>query len=105
MENGIVIDITDTGVVQAMHMDEFPLTFLGKASIERATEIVFDEVTQLWDIVLPKSTKRTASLSGFTGYDEARKFEVKWIQTCRRGGVEPNTDRGLARAYVIRYCI
>ena len=43
-----VIDFTPEGMAQAMHNDKFDLSFLGRQSIERATEIVFDEDYQQW---------------------------------------------------------
>lgn len=102
-ETGLVIDISPLGVAQAMHMDEFPLGFLGDARVTRASEIHFNEETQLWDIILPgMEAPLCRATVGFNGYDEARKFEVFWLQNCRRGEVSPYTLEAAARAQKLR---
>ena len=86
----LVIDISPCGVAQALHMDFFNLGFLGKAKVERASEIHFDEGTQLWDIILPGHTLPLCyAVVGFEGYDKARGFEVIWLQNCRRLQINP----------------
>lgn len=82
----MVFDINTTGGATGLYFDEFPLGFLGKQEIGRASEIKFNDGTQLWDIWIPGAYE--ASVTGFQGYDEARKFEVVWLQACRKQGIE-----------------
>jgi len=95
----LVIDFSPEGTAQAMHRDAFPLGFLGKQTIERASEIVFDEDTQLWDIKLPFARYGGAFMThpgarDFHGYDEARRVEVAWLDGCRLAGVSPFSEEG-----------
>jgi len=95
-EKMMVIDITLDGTAQAMHRDEFPLGFLGRQKIERASEIIFNEDTQLWDIhpaVDCGGFSHHVAARGFDCYDTARKVEVAWFEECRLVGLDPNDDR------------
>ena len=85
----IVIDIAPTGRTHALHFDEFPLTFLGKAKVTRASNIVFNEQLQCWDIILPDMDVAYAENMGFQSYEEAREFEVTWLQECKKRGINP----------------
>ena len=115
----IVIDINHVGSLHALHMDEFPLSKFGRMDINRASTIDFNPETQLFDIMLKDATRypvRQASgplkvleytdkdgddclypheALGFTGYDEARRFEVDWIQESRKLGVDPLDPEGV----------
>ena len=74
-----VINITPSGAVKAMHLDSFPLGFLGAQRIERASDIRFGEGTQTWGIWFRiDDTYITPSevYGGFNSYEEARAFEV-----------------------------
>ena len=88
----MVFDINPTGGITGLHFDQFDLGFLGKKEIGRASEIMFNEETQLWDIQIPGACE--PSVTGFLGYDEAREFEVLWLQECRKQGVEPFSWEG-----------
>lgn len=88
----LIIDITEKGQVQSLHMDEFDLGFLGDKKITRASNIVFNELTQMWNIILPKD--ESPSVSFFECYEEAREFEIKWLQRCRKHGVSPYSLEG-----------
>ena len=97
--NFMVIDIAPTGEVSAMHREQFPLAFLGNQKIERASEIKFDEESQLWDVALPRdgAAERSAvywrvvdEARGFASYDVARKFEVRWLEECKLARVAPS---------------
>ncbi len=91
----LVIDVSPDGVVQGLHMDAFPLDFLGPKKISRASEIHHNESTQKWDIILPgKESPECAAVSSFDGYDIAREFEVKWLQACRKAEIQPYTFLG-----------
>ena len=92
MDKEIVIDINQVGGAQGMHFDKFSLGFLGRQKITRASEILFNEDTQLWDIWIPGGHE--SCVTGFSGYDEARSFEVQWLQECRKQGVEPLSVEG-----------
>lgn len=96
-----IITFDAFGGVEAMHRDEYPIDFLGKMTITRASEIVFDEETQKWGIVLvdPKlcapGTAMPEATKGYHGYDIARAVEVAWLDACRLDGVMPLSDMGL----------
>lgn len=84
-----IIEFAPSGAVFSLHQDGFNLGFLGPQKIERATDIQFNETRQNWDIyVLPQGETgggfhwTIPSLRAFTAYDEARRFEVAWINLC-----------------------
>lgn len=115
----IVIDINSMGGAKALHMDEFPLSFLGRMEIGRASTIDFNPETQLFDINLKDATRYQIGPAscpphsrgvydgrhyachypdeacGFRGYDEARRFEVDWIQGSRKLGIDPLDPEGV----------
>lgn len=98
MDKELVIAISPSGKVEAMHQDGFDLAFLGDRSIRRQTEIKFNLESQRWDITYLDAEEGQhlhPSLSGFAGYDEARGYEVRWINQCRLDGIDPMSDRGL----------
>ncbi len=104
----LVIAIDGDGTVNALHMDGFDLGFLGDKTIQRQTEILFDEKNQCWDIhyivtSIPGDIIRHEALNGFAGYDEARRFEVMWVNACRLHSIEPETALGTAYAAFLRY--
>lgn len=73
----IVIRIDAVGTVHGLHYDNFDLGFLGPKQIERASEILFDDDSQTFYVLLPGFTVPTGhSLRGFPKYDMARSFEV-----------------------------
>lgn len=102
----LVIEISGGGQVASLHMDAFDLGFLGDKRIRRQTDIVFDaESNQKWDIqYLDNGTAvpGTRSLSGFDTYEDARSFEVKWLNQCRLYGVDPTSAEGQAYADELR---
>lgn len=85
----IVLDFDSNGQAQGMHFDQFDLGFLGDKHVTRASEIVYNDTTQLWDVVLPNQGIAHTPLQGFSGYDVARAFEVQWLQECRKREVDP----------------
>lgn len=95
----LVIEIQETGKVEALHMDGFDLGFLGDKKVFRQTDIVFCEETQKWDLVYlvaGASGFYADELTGFVSYEVARRFEVSWINDCRLQGIDPVSDEGLA---------
>ena len=99
MQKEIVIDIAPGGQAQGMNFDQFDLGILGKKKITRASEIIFNETTQLWDVWLPGADK--ASVTGFSGYDIARSFEVDWLQGCRKAQIDPRSMEGADMAMAV----
>lgn len=97
----IVINIAEDGPVTALHFDEFDLGFLGQKKVERASEILFNEDSQDWRIEIPDLTPRNPAfsgtppdvytISGFSGYDVARAFEVDFLQACMKRNVSPHS--------------
>jgi len=105
---GHVIDFTPAGEVQAMHNDKFPLGFLGRQEIHRATEIKFNEETQTWSLCYPNDDSAIPLsyppelCEGFKSYEGARQVEVAWLNACRLEGVGRNSTEGLAALKFIR---
>jgi hypothetical protein len=96
----LVIDITESGKVESIYSDTFNLGFLGAQKVYRQTDIVFETISQTWDIHYLNEDGTRAfgenappALAGFTWYEEARKFEVAWLNACREQGVASETDR------------
>lgn len=82
----MVIDFTPEGQVQALHQDAFPLWFLGRMEVTRASTIAFNEESQRWDIHLhlPGGAKWSCpELTGIDGYELARLVEVTWLDQLR----------------------
>lgn len=103
-EDFMVIDFRANGTVEAMHRDKFPLDFLGKQAIKRASDIRFDEQAQLWDIHLAVDDKfvEVGTAKGFATYDEARKMEVRWLEMARLHDLDPMSEGGLNLLAVLR---
>ncbi len=102
----MVIDIGPTGSVEAMHRDAFNLDFLGKQTIQRASDIRFDSDTQKWDIFLAHGcTDEFVGVNeakGFATYEEARKMEVRWLEMARLHSVSPLSSEGISILNVLR---
>jgi hypothetical protein len=100
MSADIVIDFRPEGTVQGMHRDEFNLGFLGAQRIERASEIKFNEESQLWDIYFPYrgGWESDFMFRGFETYNGARDFEVAYINACRLAGYPPVSPKGYSLA-------
>jgi len=97
----IVIDFNDTGTVEGLHHDEFDLKFLGRKIVGRASEIFHDADSDTWYVLLPHQVEMGDSYSaarGFVSYDQARRFEVVWLNECRKRGFRTdihNNDVGV----------
>ena len=106
--NELVIEIGCTGKVQALHSDKFDLGFLGPKSIERQTEIRFNDELQKWDIhyLIPGGygdAVNVPAMNNFEGYEDAREFEVRWVNACRLHSIPPECVIGLAYAAFLRF--
>jgi hypothetical protein len=108
-EDALVITFDPSGQVESLHIDQFDLGFLGKKSIQRATDIVYDEAKETWGIyLLDDEGHRKPPVhgsSGFATYETARKVEVGWLNLCRLNDIDPVSDYGhvllnQARKYV-----
>lgn len=88
-----VILINSCGAIKSMHNDKFDLGFLGSQTINRASDIRFDEGSQTWGIwffvdgkfVQPSQT----SHYGFDSYESARKKEVAVMNDSLKTGLPP----------------
>lgn len=100
----MVYDFAIDGRVEGMHTDKFSLAFLGQQSISRASDIVFNHATQLWDIhvLYLAPAPPIEACSGFESYEVAREFEVRWFNTARRLEVLPMSSWGRAIALGLR---
>lgn len=108
MDQPMVISFDPAGPVNALHRDEFTLDFLGARTITRASDIRFDEQTQLWDVWLPEAPGsqnffRVEEAAGFPSYNAAREFEVQWLDACLLAGVDAFEDLGRSIASQIRH--
>lgn len=103
MNEEIVVTFKPSGVVTALHMDEFDLGFLGDKKIGRASTIEFDESRQSFFVLIDGESTPPEISRYFKGYDIARGFEVEWLQACMKAGsIHPHSSDGLAIAEVIR---
>ena len=103
----LVIEVGATGKVSSLHTDKFDLGFLGDKKIRRQTEILFREGPQTWSICLVTEDGEVLNSSetfdGFSGYEEAREFEVRWINNCRLHQIPPESYLGLVYARFLRF--
>ena len=102
MEN-LIVDISPGGNVEALNTDAFDLGFLGHKQISRASMIIFEEDSQTWYLEIPgHSSVDAPSIRGFAGYEQARNFEVIWLQSCRENSVKPMSADGISIASTMR---
>ncbi|ALT58024.1 hypothetical protein FDG94_gp031 [Pseudomonas phage SM1] len=94
----LVLSFSPNGEVSGLHIDKFDLGFLGRKEIRRATEILFREKEQDWEIVvLDEFGTRVSGWAlqkGFTSYERARDVEVAWLNLCRLNHVEWSSQAG-----------
>ncbi len=102
----LVLDIQPDGRTSGIHTDDFDLGFLGKKSVRRQSEIVFNEGTEGWDIMYltydAGGSITAPPLLGFASYRQAIRLEVDWLNACREVGVYPASEYGLSIALQIR---
>ncbi|MEE9569380.1 MAG: hypothetical protein V3W37_08345 [Candidatus Binatia bacterium] len=102
-----VVSISPSGTLKSMHSDEFPLMQFGDAVVERASEIVYNTDFKWWQIDLYTGDGQyieasCAALKNFGSYEHGRKFEVEWMNECRKEGVVPWGDRAESIAMMLR---
>jgi hypothetical protein len=97
-----VVQISAEGFLSGLHFDDFDLGQFGKKSVSRASEIFFNEHSQLWDILLPSQDRPFPAACGFGYYDQARQFEVKWLQQCMLLGVDADSPEGDTVGHMLR---
>lgn len=98
----MLINVDSNGSVSGLHFDAFDLGFLGMKRVRRASEIFFNEQTQLWDVLIPGQQEVYPSAAGFACYEDARDFEIEWLQLCARKQVSPLDPGGAKAARVVR---
>jgi len=96
-----VINIGPTGHTHALYKEGMDLTCLGPMKVHRASDLVFDEEHQCWNVV-PIDTRGVrhfnyVALSNFPSYEAARKFEVRWLNACLLHSMDPYSQEGLRR--------
>jgi hypothetical protein len=97
-DNFMVIDIDTLGGIEAMHRENvLPLLDLGRAKVSRASDLVFNEQTQQFDIHLATVdgfAQPVPEATGFPSYEAARDMEVRWLEMARLHDVQPASDEG-----------
>ena len=105
MTNELVIEVSREGKVSSMYSDKFNIGFLGPMEVYRQSEIRFNRETQFWDveyIMKDGGYFVVPALCSFSGYEEARGFEVRWLNMCRLSMVRPDSEAGVKIAEASR---
>lgn len=97
-----VVSVTPEGGLKGLHFDDFDLGQFGNKTVKRASEIFFNDMAQHWDVLLPNQYHPFLSASGFKSYEEARNFEVIWLQECAMRGIDAYSNLGEEVAGEIR---
>ena len=88
-----VIVINPNGAVKSVHNDKFNLGFLGPQTIQRASDIRFDEDSQTWGIWFKVRgdfhPPALPSHYGFDSYETARQVEVRIMNESMKTGSCP----------------
>lgn len=98
----LVLSISEEGKVESMYSDEFRLSFLGQETIRRQTDIVFDGTWSLVYLDAEEGRHPIPEAGSFDTYEEARRFEVLWLNDCRAKGYDPIGDKGRVDALLLR---
>jgi hypothetical protein len=84
-----IIRIMPNGDVIGIYDDKFPLRDQGKVSVERASNVLWDEAEQKWFVHLNMPSGKTMMLRpGFTDRADAIAYEVaqlEWILENKAG--------------------
>lgn len=101
----LVVTIEESGRAHGLETPDFNLAVLGPKSVKRATSIEFEEATQKWDVIVcgHENDGHPIVSMGFGTYEEARQFEVDWLQRCALGRVPPLSHRGITHAIMVRH--
>ena len=87
----LVFDVSPSGRVEGMYHDALNLKFLGNQEVKRASDIRFDTDTQTWGIWFVTEDGQQVEpyineFRGFIGYEQARAFEVQYLNLMRLDG-------------------
>lgn len=88
----LVLDIGERGQIEGLYDDSMPLSSLnsGEVSMSRASKIEWDDMKQRWYVslmngIIPHIVTKP---NGFESYEEARNFEVRFLNKCREEDVD-----------------
>jgi hypothetical protein len=101
-KQNMVFRVTADGSIGGLYFDDFNLSEMGDRKVERASEILFDESRQLWDVLLPSQDEPHVYARGFASYEVARTFEVEWLNYCMLHNIDPLTEKGASVCELIR---
>lgn len=97
-ENVMVIDVELDGTVHSMYRENvMQLDFLGKQSVRRASDLIFNDDTQMFDIHLAEGSAflpPVPEARDFPTYEAARDMEVRWLEMARLHDVHPASREG-----------
>ena len=99
-----VMTIKSDGETSMLQSDKFDIRFLGRMKMERASNIVFDYDDQMYRILIAEreDEKHPDELRNFPLYDEAKTFEVMYLQSARLLNLDPLSEPMHAIAPTIR---
>ncbi len=96
--NFMVIDVEADGAVHSMYRENvLQLDFLGKQSVRRASDLIFNDDTQMFDIHLAEGSTfmpPVPEARDFPTYEAAREMEVRWLEMSRLHDVRPSSPEG-----------
>jgi hypothetical protein len=82
-----VISCFPNGTLEAVQNDEIPITEIGHSTMERASDVTWDEDSQVWVAVIRDKFRRqersTHSFSS-TSRTEAINWELKYLNNRRK---------------------
>lgn len=85
-----VIDINTVGDIESLYNDKVGVMDMGKVSMCRASNIVFNDATKSWDII-PTCVEDLDELPieyfGWASYEGAIEFEVAMFNEARKTGI------------------
>ena len=98
----IVITVGTDGATQGLYDGKMNLKSLGNQQVDRATDIHHNNDTQMFDVYLLPDRELVLSARHFVEYEDARKFEVTWLNLCRLAETTPNSELGETLASIAR---
>lgn len=86
-----VMTIKSDGEISMLQSDKFDIRFLGKMVMERASNIVFDYDDQMYRILIAEreDEPHPDELRRFPLYEDAKSFEVMYLQSARMCNYDP----------------
>lgn len=81
-----VIDFNTDGGVESLYSNDVDIGHLGKQTMTRASHVLFNEGTQLWDVEPVGYNKADLPMqySGFATYKDAVDFEIAIFNEARK---------------------